>query len=72
MPPWWDAGRSLDFIDNELEFVGFGVHLGRWAVKNLALVGPLAGIVLLLGIPKAAGGARALVDLRRSCGSRCW
>ena len=53
VPPWWDAGRSLDFIDNELEFVGFGVHLGRWAVKNLALVGPLAGIVLLLGIPKA-------------------
>ena len=53
VPPWLDAGRSFDFIDNELEFVGFGVHLGRWAVKNVALVGPLAGIVLLLGIPKA-------------------
>jgi len=53
VPPWWDAGRSWDFLDNELEFVGLGVHLGRWAVKNLALVGPLAGIVLLLGIPKA-------------------
>lgn len=55
VPPWLDAGRTFDFIRNELEFVGFGVHLGRWAVKNLALVGPLAGIVLLIGIPKLVG-----------------
>ena len=48
----FDAGRTLDFVDNELEFVGFGVHLGRWAVKNLALVGVLGGIVLLVGLPK--------------------
>jgi hypothetical protein len=52
IPPWLDAGRTLDFVDNELEFVGFGVHLGRWAVKNLALVGVLGGIVLLVGLPK--------------------
>jgi hypothetical protein len=55
VPPWLDAGRSLDFIENELQFVGFGVHLGRWAVKNLALFGPVAGAVLLYGIPKAVG-----------------
>jgi len=52
IPPWLDAGRSFGFIDNELQFVGFGVHLGRWAVKNVALVGVLAGIVLLVGLPK--------------------
>jgi hypothetical protein len=55
IPPWLDAGRTFGFIENELDFVGVGVHLGRWSVKNLALVGPLAGIVLLLGIPKLIG-----------------
>ncbi len=55
VPPWLDAGRSFAFVENELEFVGFGAHLGRWAVKNLALVGPIAAVVLLAGIPVARG-----------------
>jgi uncharacterized membrane protein len=58
VPPWQAADRSLDFIDNELQFVGFGVHLGRWAVKNVALFGPVAGAVLLFGLPKAVGALR--------------
>ena len=58
IPPWLDAGRTFGFIENELEFVGGGVHLGRWAVKNLAVVGPLAGIVLLLGVPKLIGALK--------------
>lgn len=58
IPPWLDADRTLRFIDNELDFVGVGVHLGRWAVKNLALLGPLAGIVLLVGTPKLIGALK--------------
>ena len=49
IPPWLDAGRSLSFLDNELDFVGAGVHLGRWAVKNVAVIGVLAGVVLVCG-----------------------
>jgi hypothetical protein len=52
VPPWLDADRSFGFIQNQLQFVGFGVHLGRWAVKNLALFGVLGAIVLVVGIPK--------------------
>jgi hypothetical protein len=47
--PWLDAGRTFDFLDNELVFAGVGTHLGRWAVKNLAVIGVLAGVVLLVG-----------------------
>ncbi len=50
VPPWLDAGRSMSFLDNELDFVGARVHLGRWAVKNVAVVGVLAGTVLLVGV----------------------
>jgi hypothetical protein len=50
VPPWLDAGRSLSFLDNELDFVGARVHLGRWAVKNVAVIGVLAGAVLLVGV----------------------
>lgn len=49
VPPWLDAGRTFDFIDNQLVFAGIGTHLGRWAVKNVAVIGVLAGAVLLLG-----------------------
>jgi hypothetical protein len=50
VPPWLDAGRSLSFLDNELDFVGARVHLGRWAVKNVAVIGVLAGAVLIVGV----------------------
>lgn len=55
IPPWLDAGRTLDFIQNELEFAGLGVHLGRWAVKNLALIGVVSGTVLLVGSRQLLG-----------------
>lgn len=69
IPPWLDAGRTLDFIENELELAGLGVHLGRWAVKNLALVGVVAGSVLLVGARQLLGSLarwRASVVVRFS------
>ena len=56
VPPWLDADRTFTFLDNELAFAGAGVHLGRWAVKNLAVVGVLAGVVLVVGFRQALGG----------------
>jgi hypothetical protein len=50
IPPWLAADKTLSFLDNQLEFVGVGVHLGRWAVKNLAFIGLPALVVLLWGI----------------------
>jgi hypothetical protein len=50
VPPWLEADRTFGFLDNELEFVGVGVHLGRWGVKNLAFIGPLVLVVLLAGV----------------------
>lgn len=55
VPPWWDAARSMSFLENELEFAGFGVHAGRWLVKNLAVIGVPAGVVLLVGVRQATG-----------------
>ena len=49
VPPWLDAGRTFAFLDNELAFEGMRVHAGRWAVKNVAVIGLPAGVVLLLG-----------------------
>jgi len=49
VPPWLDAGRTFDFLDNQFVFAGAGTHLGRWAVKNVAVIGVLAGVVLLVG-----------------------
>lgn len=55
VPPWLYADRTFGFLENELDFVGFRIHLGRWAVKNLAVIGLVAGVVLLVGIPRALG-----------------
>lgn len=55
VPPWLDAGRTLAFIDNELGFAGLGAHLGRWLVKNVAVVGIPAGVVLLMGFRHVLG-----------------
>ena len=51
VPPWIDAGRSFAFLHNQLVFGGWGVQLGRWAVKNAAAATVPAGIVLLIGLP---------------------
>ena len=50
VPPWLDAGRTMSFLHNELAFEGVRVHLGRWLVKNVAVIGVPAGLVLLVGI----------------------
>ena len=52
VPSWLWADRTLDFLQSESDFAGFGVHLGRWAIKNVAFFGVLAGAVLLAGLPR--------------------
>jgi hypothetical protein len=49
VPPWLSTDRTLDFLHNELEFAGWGTHLGRWAVKNLATATIPVAVVLAIG-----------------------
>ena len=57
--PWLEADRTMGFVTNQLATGGFVGHLGRWATKNLAVFGVVAGVVLIVG-------ARGLLDgLRR-------
>lgn len=49
VPPWLGADRTLDFLQNELPWVGLGTHLGRWMVKNLATATLPGALVLLVG-----------------------
>ncbi len=55
IPPWVDAGNSFDFLEHQLPFAGWGLHAGRWAVKNAAVIGVPAGIVFVLGIRRGFG-----------------
>ncbi len=55
LPQWIDAGGSLEFLDTGLGFEGWVVNAGRWAVKNAAVIGLPAGVVLILGIPSVLG-----------------
>lgn len=55
VPSWLDAGSSFDFLKHQEPFAGWGVHAGRWAVKNAAVIGVPAGIVFLLGIRRGFG-----------------
>lgn len=50
IPSWFDAGHSFDFLGHLPEYPGIVVNLGRWAVKNAAVIGLPAGIVLLAGV----------------------
>jgi len=55
VPQWIDAGRTLDFMNNGLGFGGWGLNAGRWAVKNAAVIGLPAGLVMLYGVPRVLG-----------------
>lgn len=55
IPPWWAGGRSLAFLRHQVPFAGWTIHLGRWAVKNAAVVGVPAGIVFLAGVRRGFG-----------------
>lgn len=55
VPVWIDAGRSLDFLGHQPPFPGWGLSLGRWAVKNATVIGVPAGIVLVLGVRQGFG-----------------
>jgi len=52
VPSWLWADRSLDFLQSASDFAGFGVHLGRWVIKNVAFFGVLGGAVLAWGLPR--------------------
>lgn len=56
VPSWLDAGRSFDFLGHQPAYPGLRVNVGRWAVKNAAVVGVPAGVVLLLGVPALRAG----------------
>ena len=55
VPPWLAADRSLDFLRHAIPFAGWTVHLGRWAVKNAAVIGVPAGVVFLVGVRRGFG-----------------
>lgn len=55
VPAWVDAGRSLDFLGHQPGLPGVGLNLGRWAVKNAAVIGVPAGVVFVLGIRRGFG-----------------
>jgi hypothetical protein len=59
VPPWLSTDRTLDFLHNELAFVGWRVHAGRWLVKNLAAA-TLPGAAVLV-----VGGRHLLAGVRR-------
>jgi hypothetical protein len=55
VPSWLEYGRSLEFLEHQQPFEGFGLNAGRWAVKNAAVIGVPAGIVFVLGIRRGFG-----------------
>jgi hypothetical protein len=54
-PSWLSAASSFDFLKHQEHFAGWGLHAGRWAVKNAAVIGVPAGVVFLLGIRRGFG-----------------
>jgi hypothetical protein len=69
VPSWLDAGRTFDFLGHQPSFGGWRLNLGRWAVKNAAVIGVPAGIVFLLGVRRGFGALarwRASVVVRFS------
>jgi hypothetical protein len=59
VPPWLSTDRTLHFLHNELDFVGWRVQAGRFVVKNLATATLPGAIVLVVG------GRRLLSGLAR-------
>jgi hypothetical protein len=67
VPPWLSTDRTLDFLQNELEFAGWGTHLGRWAVKNVATATIPVVLALAVGwkhLREAVGRWRLSVVVR--------
>jgi hypothetical protein len=51
VPVWWAAHRSLDFLDLEIDFVGWAAHAGRWGIKNLVVATVPGAIALAVAAP---------------------
>ena len=67
VPAFLDAGGSLDFVDPGIDVDGWGVQLGRFAVKNVATATILGTITLLVGLRhlRAAAARRRLSAVAR-------
>ena len=57
VPPWIDQS-GVDLLEAGLPVSSAAVQLGRWAIKNLAVVGVLGAVVLLAGLPQLAAALR--------------
>lgn len=51
VPSWLSVGRTARFLENQLRAGDLFVMVGRWGVKNLAFLGVLTLVVLLVRLP---------------------
>lgn len=58
VPSWLSADASLGFLETEFEFLGWGSHLGRWVVKNLAVMTVPGALALAVAVPALWGALR--------------
>ncbi len=66
VPPWLDAG-GVSIFESGLEPVGPIGQLGRWGIKNLAVIGVAGAVVVAAGAPRwveATGRWRESVAVR--------
>ncbi|MDQ2650753.1 MAG: hypothetical protein M3Z03_14550, partial [Actinomycetota bacterium] len=64
VPAWLSAGMSLDFLETHFEWLGWGSHLGRWFVKNLAVMTIPGALALAAGVPSLWAVLRRWAALR--------
>lgn len=62
VPSWWVAGRSLSFLDLDIDFVGWAAHLGRWGIKNLVVITVPGVVALALAVPSLLRSAARWSD----------
>lgn len=63
VPAWLSAGMSLDFLETHFEWLGWTSHLGRWFVKNLAVMTVPGALALAIGGPALWFGLRRWTEL---------
>lgn len=63
IPPWLSAGRTAQFLQNQLRRGDLDVMIARWGVKNVAFFGIVLLLVLLVRAPVLFGPLRRFPDL---------
>lgn len=63
VPPWLSAGRTAQFLQNQLQRGDLDVMVARWGVKNVAFFGLVLLVVLLVRSPVLLGPLRRFPDL---------